>query len=96
VRDENLMTWEEAIRKLASRPAESLGLENRGTLAEGNFADIVVFNPETIHGRATFEVPFHSSVGIEHFFVNGVAVVSEGENTREFPGRTRRRPGYEP
>ena len=54
VRDEKLMSWEEAIRKLAGLPADILSLEDRGTLAEGNFADVVVFDPETINGRATF------------------------------------------
>jgi len=96
VRDEGLMSWEEAIRKLAGLPAEILGLSDRGTLAEGNFADIVVFDPELINGRATFEDPFHYSVGIEYVFVNGVAVVSEGEYTGELPGRSLRGPAYEP
>lgn len=96
VRDEGLMSWEEAIRKLAGLPADILSLEDRGTLAEGNFADVVVFDPETINGRATFEDPFHYSVGMEYVFVNGVAVVSEGDYTGELPGRALRGPAYEP
>ncbi len=96
VRDEKLMSWEEAIRKLAGLPASILSLEDRGTLAEGNFADVVVFDPETINGRATFEDPFHYSVGMEYVFVNGVAVVSEGEYTGELPGRGLRGPAYQP
>ena len=66
VRDEKLMTWEEAIRKLAGLPAEILGIEDRGTLEDGNFADVVVFDPETIEGRAAFEDPFHYSVGMQY------------------------------
>lgn len=96
VRDEEIMSWEEAIRKLAGLPAEILGIEDRGTLVEGNFADVVVFDPETINGVATFEDPFHYAVGMEYVFVNGVAVVSEGEYTHELPGRALRGPAYEP
>ena len=96
VRDEKIMSWEEAIRKLAGLPAEILGIEDRGTLAEGNFADVVVFDPETINGLATFPDPFHYSVGMHYVFVNGVAVVSEGEYTGELPGRALRGPAYEP
>ena len=96
VRDEKLMSWEEAIRKLAGLPADILSLEDRGTLAEGNFADIVVFDPETIDGRATFEDPFHYSVGMEYVFVNGIAVVNEGDYTGALPGRALRGPAYEP
>jgi len=96
VRDEKIMSWEEAIRKLAGLPAEILGIEDRGTLVEGNFADVVVFDPETINGVATFEDPFHYAVGMEYVFVNGVAVVSEGEYTYELPGRALRGPAYEP
>lgn len=96
VRDEEIMSWEEAIRKLAGLPAEILHLEDRGTLAEGNFADVVVFDPETIDGVATFPDPFHYAVGMEYVFVNGVAVVSEGEYTGELPGRAIRGPAYEP
>lgn len=94
VRDEKLMSWEEAIRKLSGLPAEILGWSERGTLAVGSFADVVVFDPETIDGRATFEDPFHYSVGIEYVYVNGVAVVSEGAYTGELPGRALRGPAY--
>ncbi len=96
VRDEEIMSWEEAIRKLAGLPAEILDIEDRGTLAEGNFADVVVFDPETINGLATFPDPFHYSVGMHYVFVNGVAVVSEGEYTGELPGHALRGPAYEP
>jgi N-acyl-D-amino-acid deacylase len=96
VRDEKIMSWEEAIRKLAGLPAEILGIEDRGILAEGNFADVVVFDPESINGLATFQDPFHYSVGMQYVFVNGVAVISEGEYTYELPGRALRGPAYEP
>jgi N-acyl-D-amino-acid deacylase len=96
VRDEKIMSWEEAIRKLSGLPAEILGLEDRGTLVEGNFADVVVFDPETINGIATFPEPFHYSVGMKYVFVNGVAVVSEGEVTDALPGRAIRGPAYTP
>ena len=96
VRDEKLMSWEEAIRKLAALPAETLGLADRGVLKEGAYADLVVFDPDRINGRATFEDPFHYSVGVRYLFVNGVAVVSEGELTDASPGRALRGPAYRP
>jgi N-acyl-D-amino-acid deacylase len=96
VREGSLMSWEEAIRKLAGLPAEILGLEERGLLREGYFADLVVFDPDTIAGRATFEDPFHYSVGMQYVLVNGVAVVEEGEYTGAKPGRALRGPAYEP
>jgi N-acyl-D-amino-acid deacylase len=94
VRDENLLDWEEAIRKLAGLPAEVLGLQDRGVLAAGKFADVVVFDPDSIRGVATFEDPFHYSVGIQYVFVNGTAVVQNGEATEALPGRALRGPGY--
>ena len=94
VREEKLMTWEEAIRKLAALPDEILGIEDRGLLKEGNFADVVVFDPETIADKATFEDPFHYSVGMLHVFVNGEAVVKDGQYTAALPGRALRGPGY--
>ncbi|MFQ5790013.1 MAG: amidohydrolase family protein, partial [Acidobacteriota bacterium] len=94
VREEKLMTWEEAIHRLATLPAQILGLDDRGALREGNFADVVVFDPETIAGRATFEDPFHYSVGMQYVFVNGQPVVKDGEYTGSLPGRALRGPGY--
>jgi N-acyl-D-amino-acid deacylase len=95
VRDEKLMSWEEAIRKLSSLPAEILSLRDRGRLVPDHYADIVVFDPATIAGKATFEDPFHYSVGVRHLFVNGVAVVKDEAPTGERPGRALRGPGYE-
>jgi N-acyl-D-amino-acid deacylase len=94
VRDEGLLTWEEAIRKLSSLPAEILGLEDRGTLVEGYVADIVVFDPETIRDNATFEDPFHYPDGMRYVFVNGVAVVDDGTYTAALPGRAIRGPAF--
>jgi N-acyl-D-amino-acid deacylase len=96
VRDEKLMSWEEAIRKLAALPAQILKLKDRGMLKEDYFADIVVFDPETINGIATFPEPFHYSVGIQHVFVNGEAIVTDGETTGALPGRALRGAGYVP
>ena len=93
-RDEKLLDWEEAIRKLAGLPAEVLGLRDRGVLAAGKFADVVVFDPDSIRGVATFEDPFHYSVGIRHVFVNGTAVVENGKVTDALPGRALRGRGY--
>ncbi len=96
VREEKLLSWEEAIRKLSSLPAEILGIDDRGMVKPGQFADVVAFDPLTIAGKATFEDPFHYSVGMKHVFVNGVAVVKDAVYTRERPGRALRGPGYQP
>ncbi len=94
VREQGLLTWEEAIRKLTSFPADIIGLKDRGTLAEGFMADIVIFDPETIKDNATFEDPFHYPDGMKYVFVNGTAVVDDGEYTRSLPGRALRGPAY--
>jgi N-acyl-D-amino-acid deacylase len=96
VREQKLLTWEEAIRKLSALPAEILGFRDRGRLEPGRFADVVVFDPETIAGKATFEDPFHYSVGMRYVFVNGVAVLKDGTYTAARPGRALRGPGYDP
>src|SRR5262249_39102879 len=70
VREEKLMPLEEAIRKLTSLPATNLGLDHRGRLREGYFADIVIFDPKTIADRATYEKPHQYAVGMHHVFVN--------------------------
>jgi N-acyl-D-amino-acid deacylase len=96
VREEKLLSWEEAIRKLTSLPADILGIEGRGMLKPGQFADVAVFDPNEIAGKATFEDPFHYSVGVRHLFVNGVAVVKDSKYTGERPGKALRGPGYQP
>lgn len=94
VREEKLMSWEEAIRRMAALPYETLKIPNRGTLKVGNFADVVVFDPKTIDGRATFEDPNHYAVGMRYVFVNGIPVVKDAKYTGAVPGRALRGPGY--
>jgi len=94
VRDEKLMSLEEAIRRFTSRPAARVGIADRGLLRPGFKADITIFNPATIRDASTFEDPTHYSQGIEHVFVNGKAVVASGKITAERPGEPIRGPGY--
>jgi N-acyl-D-amino-acid deacylase len=93
VRDEKVIPLEEAIRKLTSLPAANLGLEGRGLLKPGHFADVVIFDPKTIADRATFEKPHQFAVGMKHVFVNGVQVLKDGEHTGAKPGRAVWGPG---
>ena len=94
VREEKAMTLEEAIRKMTSLPAETLKLDRRGLLKEGYFADIVIFDPDTVQDHATYEKPHQYSTGIPHVLVNGVAVLKDGEHTGATPGRVVRGPGW--
>jgi N-acyl-D-amino-acid deacylase len=93
VREEKVITLQEAIRRLSGLPASNLGLDRRGLLKEGMFADVVVFDPKTIADRATFENPHQYSVGVKHVFVNGVQVLKDGEHTNAKPGRALWGPG---
>ena len=93
-RDEGLISLQEAVRKLSGLPATNLGLKERGFLKEGYFADVVVFDPETVADKATFDDPLQFAVGMEQVFVNGVQVLSNGEHTGEFPGRFVKGSGY--
>jgi N-acyl-D-amino-acid deacylase len=93
VREEKLLPLEAAVRKLSSLPATNLGLDHRGFLREGYFADVVVFDPKTIADRATFEKPHQYAVGMRHVFVNGVQVLKDGEHTEAKPGRALWGPG---
>lgn len=93
VRDEKLISLEEAVRRLSGLPATNLGLPGRGFLKEGMFADVVVFDPATVADRATFEKPHQYAVGVRHVVVNGVAVLRDGEPTRAMPGRALKGPG---
>ena len=94
VRDERLIPLEEAIRKLAALPADNLKIERRGRLAEGFFADVVVFDPATIRDHATFVEPHQYATGMVHVFVNGTQVLRDGEHTGAKPGRVVRGPGW--
>jgi N-acyl-D-amino-acid deacylase len=93
VRDEKLMTLQEAIRKMSALPAETLRIERRGRLQTGYFADIVVFDPAKVRDLATFEDPHKYATGIVHVLVNGVQVLRDGEHTGAKPGRVVRGPG---
>jgi N-acyl-D-amino-acid deacylase len=93
VREEKLLSLEEAVRKLTSLPATNLGLDHRGLLREGYFADVVVFDPRTIADRATYAKPHQYAVGVRHVFVNGVHVLKDGEHTGAKPGRALWGPG---
>jgi N-acyl-D-amino-acid deacylase len=92
VREEKLLPLEEAVRKLTSLPATNLGLDGRGLLREGYFADVVTFDPGAIADRATFERPHQYALGVQHVFVNGVHVLRDGEHTGAKPGRALRGP----
>jgi N-acyl-D-amino-acid deacylase len=94
VRDERLLTLEEAVRKFTSRPAARVGLHDRGILRRGFIADITVFDPATVADRSTFDDPNHFATGVRHVFVNGRPVLAEGRLTGERPGRVLRGPGF--
>lgn len=94
VRDEKLITLEDAVRRFTSRPAARLGIADRGLLKPGLKADITIFNPDTIRDVSTFVDPTHYSEGIAHVFVNGARVVADGKITAERPGQPIRGPGY--
>jgi len=87
VRDEKLVPLPEAIRRLTSLPAANLGLERRGVLKVGAYADVVAFDPATIADKATFEQPHQYAVGMRHVLVSGVPVLRDGEHTGATPGR---------
>jgi len=87
VREEGILSLEEAIRHMAALPAQKLGLKDRGELAKGKKADIVLFNPDTVIDRATFTDPYQYPEGIEYVLVNGEVVIERGEHTGVLPGR---------
>jgi len=93
VRDEKVIALPEAIRRLSAFPATNLGLDHRGMLKEGMFADVVAFDPATITDHATFEKPHQYATGVKHVFVNGVQVIKDGEHTGAKPGRALWGPG---
>lgn len=96
VRDEHVLTLEDAVRKMTSATANRLSIPDRGLLKEGFYADMVVFDPATIGDRATYEQPHQLSTGVIDVFVNGVAVVRDSKVTGAKPGRIVRGPGYRP
>jgi N-acyl-D-amino-acid deacylase len=94
VRDEQVITLEEAVRRLTSLPASTMKIARRGLLEEGYYADVVVFDPAKIQDNSTFENPHQLSTGMSHVFVNGVQVLRDGEHTGATPGRVVHGPGY--
>lgn len=94
VREQHVLSWEEAIRKGTSAVATRLSIWDRGTLRPGAYADVIVIDPNTVIDRATYENPHQLSVGIEQVFVNGTAVVSDGKHTGAKPGRLVRGPAW--
>ena len=94
VREEKLIPLEEAVYKLSGLSADKLKIKDRGYLKKGNFADVVIFDPETIQDHATFSNPHQLATGVHHVFVNGTQVLKDGEHTGKTPGRVVRGPGY--
>jgi N-acyl-D-amino-acid deacylase len=94
VRDEKIISLEEAVRRLTSLPAENLKISNRGYLRPGAFADVVVFDPATVSDHATFDKPHQYATGVAHVFVNGKHVLKNGEHTGAKPGMVVRGPGW--
>jgi dihydroorotase/N-acyl-D-amino-acid deacylase len=94
VREERVLSLEEAVRKMTSAVANRLSIRDRGLLREGAFADIVIFDPKTVGDLATYEQPHQMSVGVHWVLVNGTVVVREGVHTGALPGRIVRGPGY--
>jgi N-acyl-D-amino-acid deacylase len=93
VREEKVISLQEAVRRLSGLPATNLGLDHRGFIQKGMYADVVVFDPRTIADKATFEKPHQYAVGMKHVFVNGVQVLKDGEHTGAKPGRALWGPG---
>ena len=96
VREEKIIPLEEAIFKLTGLPASNLKIKQRGLLKEGYFADVVIFDPNTIRDHATFENPMQYATGVRDVFVNGIQVLQNGEHTQKLPGKFIKGPGYKP
>jgi N-acyl-D-amino-acid deacylase len=94
VREDRVLTVEQAVRKLSSLPAENLSLKDRGHLRPGDFADIVVFDPQTIQDHATYDKPHQLSTGVSYVLVNGRFALKEGRPTGEATGRVVRGRAY--
>ena len=92
--EQQVIPLEQAIRRLTSLPAENLRIRRRGLLRPGYFADVVVFDANSIADHATFEEPHQYSTGVLHVIVNGIPVLTSGEHTGATPGRVVRGPGW--
>ena len=96
VREEKVLTLEDAIRKFSALPAQRMRLTDRGVLKAGMWAEVVIFDPATVHDRATFDNPNQLSEGMEYVLVNGVPVIDQGKMTGALPGKVLRGAGYVP
>ena len=96
VREERVLTLEDAIRKFSALPAQRMRLADRGVLKQGMWADVVIFDSATIHDRATFDNPNQLSEGMDYVLVNGVPVIDQGKMTGKLPGKVLRGQGYVP
>jgi dihydroorotase/N-acyl-D-amino-acid deacylase len=96
VREEKVLALEDAIRKFSALPAQRMRWADRGVLKAGMWADLVVFDPATVHDRATFDNPNQLSEGMQYVLVNGIAVIEQGKMTGALPGKVLRGPGYVP
>jgi len=94
VREEKALTLEDAIRKFSALPAQRMRLTDRGVLKAGMWADVVIFDPATVHDRATFDNPNQLSEGMDYVLINGVPVIDQGKMTGALPGKVLRGPGY--
>ncbi len=94
VREEGIISLEEAIRRMTTLPADNLRIKERGSLEPGYFADVVVFDPDEIQDHATYENPHQYSIGVVHVWINGTQVLEDGEHTGATPGRVVRGPGW--
>jgi N-acyl-D-amino-acid deacylase len=96
VREEHALTLPDTIRKFSALPAQRMRLTDRGVLKQGMWADVVVFDPDKIADKATFEEPNQLSVGMDYVLVNGVPVIKDGKMTGTLPGKVLRGAGYVP
>ena len=96
VREEKLLTLEDAIRKMSALPAQRMRLTDRGVLKQGMWADVVIFDPATVRDLATFDNPNQLSQGMEYVLVNGVPVIDQGKMTGKLPGKVLHGAGYQP
>ncbi|MDT4968047.1 MAG: N-acyl-D-amino-acid deacylase [Acidobacteriota bacterium] len=94
VRDEHLLSLEEAVRKMTGMPAARVKLKDRGILRQGAFADITIFDPRTVRDRSTFENPNQYAEGVQYVIINGQMAVDNGQHTKALAGRVLRGPGY--
>jgi len=96
VREERTLRLEDAIRKFTALPAQRMRLADRGVLKAGLWADLVIFDPDTVRDQATFDKPNQLSEGMQYVLVNGVPVIDGGRATKALPGQVLRGPGYSP